>query len=170
FDRAVRRYAAGILAPQRPLGQALAELVHRLHEDIAHVPGSISPATTLAEVLTRREGTSQDLAGLAVGCLRLAGLPARCVSGYLVGGHPQTPPPPGPAKPAGADAVHAWVSVCVPQWGWVDLDPTHDRPTDDRYVVTAWGRDHADMLPLRGVVFTDGTESTLTVGVDVVRL
>ena len=50
------------------------------------------------------------------------GLAARYVSGYL-----ETAPPPGEERLIGADASHAWPSVFVPGWGWLDIDPTNDR-------------------------------------------
>jgi transglutaminase-like putative cysteine protease len=92
------------------------------------------------------------------------GLPARYVSGYI-----ETTPPTGRPKLAGSDATHAWVSVFTPA-GWVDIDPTNDHLADSRYIVTAWGRDFRDVSPLRGVIFTEATESTLSVAVDVTRL
>jgi transglutaminase-like putative cysteine protease len=52
----------------------------------------------------------------------------------------------------------------------VDLDPTNDRVVDDSYVVTAWGRDYTDVPPLKGVIFTEGARSTLSVAVDVLRI
>jgi transglutaminase-like putative cysteine protease len=52
----------------------------------------------------------------------LLGLAARYVSGYL-----ETAPPPGKPKLVGADASHAWISLFVPDAGWVDLDPTNNR-------------------------------------------
>ena len=58
----------------------------------------------------------------------------------------------------------------MPDLGWVDLDPTNDQPADSRYVVTAWGRDYTDVPPLKGVIFTEATKSTLTVEVDVIRV
>ena len=64
----------------------------------------------------------QDFAHLTIGALRGLGLAARYVSGYL-----ETDPPPGRARLVGADVSHAWVSVFVPQVGWVDLDPTNDQ-------------------------------------------
>ena len=54
-----------------------------------------------------------------IGPVRLA---ARYVSGYL-----ETDPPPGQPKLQGADASHAWCSVYVPPFGWVDIDPTNDQ-------------------------------------------
>jgi transglutaminase-like putative cysteine protease len=41
---------------------------------------------------------------------------------------------------------------------------------DDDYVVTAWGRDYADVPPLKGVIFTESKKSTMDVAVDVVRI
>ena len=63
-----------------------------------------------------------------IGALRMLGLPARYVSGYLL----TQPPPRAAPRMLGADASHAWVQVyCpgtpgVPADGWLDLDPTND--------------------------------------------
>ncbi|MEA5053470.1 MAG: transglutaminase family protein [Propionicimonas sp.] len=162
---AVGRYAAGILAPGRPLGQALQALVDAIFADFRYAAGTTSVLTTLDELLALRQGVCQDFAHLAVGCLRAAGLPARYVSGYL-----ETEPPPGTPKLQGADASHAWAAVLTPSLGWLELDPTNAQWVDSRYVVTAWGRDFTDVSPLRGVVSTEATNSDLQVEVDVVPL
>jgi transglutaminase-like putative cysteine protease len=52
----------------------------------------------------------------------------------------------------------------------VQTDPTNDQFVDNRYVVLGWGRDYRDVSPLRGIVFTEGEGSSLTVGVDLVEL
>jgi transglutaminase-like putative cysteine protease len=52
----------------------------------------------------------------------------------------------------------------------VDIDPTNQQFVGDRYVTVAWGRDYTDIPPLKGVIFTEGTEHELTVDVDVVAL
>ncbi|PFG18306.1 transglutaminase-like putative cysteine protease [Propionicimonas paludicola] len=162
IDAGLGEYAAQVLGPDRPLGTALAELLHAIHRDFRYTTGATSVQTTLAEVLATRQGVCQDFAQLTVGCLRWAGLPARYVSGYL-----ETVPPPGRPKLRGADATHAWASVRCPDGSWVDLDPTNDQFADSRYIVTAWGRDYSDVSPLRGVVFTEADSSTLSVEVDV---
>ena len=154
-----------MLRPGRPLGTTLRELVHAIHSGFAYRSGATTVTTTLAEVLARREGVCQDFAHLAVAALRWAGLPARYVSGYV-----ETRPPPGQPRLQGVDASHAWVSVFVPEVGWVDLDPTNDQVVDGQYVVTAWGRDYTDVPPLKGVIFTEGRRSTLDVAVDVTPL
>jgi hypothetical protein len=49
--------------------------------------------------------------------------------------------------------------------GWVDLDPTNGVVVRDEHVVLGWGRDFADVSPLRGMILGGGAQ-TLTVGVD----
>lgn len=160
----VEEYASTILAPERPFGQALAALYARIYRDFRYAKGTTSVKTTLPELLAQREGVCQDFAHLAVGCLRSVGIPGRYVSGYI-----ETTPPPGTVKLAGSDATHAWVSAMTPDGDWVDLDPTNDHFADSRYVVTGWGRDFRDVSPLKGVIFSEGQGSELTVAVDVIR-
>ncbi|MGO1258087.1 MAG: transglutaminase family protein, partial [Brachybacterium sp.] len=53
--------------------------------------------------------------------------------------------------------------------GWVDIDPTNRAFVDQRFVTTAWGRDYADVPPLKGIVVgPPGASSTLAVAVGVV--
>ena len=49
----------------------------------------------------------------------------------------------------------------------LDVDPTNDQFVNDRYVTVAWGRDYADVPPLKGVVYTEAKVQDLTVTVDV---
>lgn len=161
----VREFARSALPADAPLGEAIEGLTHAIFEAFTYSPGATNVRTTLSELLELRAGVCQDFTHLALGCLRSVGLPARYVSGYL-----ETSPPPGVAKLEGSDASHAWASVLVPDGGWVDLDPTNDHLADSRYVVTAWGRDFRDVSPLKGVINTESTTSTLDVGVDVTRL
>jgi len=122
-------------------------------------------STPLATVVEARRGVCQDFAHLAVTGLRMLGLAARYVSGYI-----ETDPPPGSPKLVGADASHAWCSVWVPSLGWVDFDPTNDRLPTHRHVTVAWGRDYADVPPVRGVVIGPAASQELSVSVDVVRI
>jgi transglutaminase-like putative cysteine protease len=158
-------YAGPSFAPGRPVLEALLDLAQRIHADFDYEPGSTSVTTTVDDVLAARKGVCQDFAHLAIGCLRSLGLAARYVSGYL-----ETLPPPGRERLQGADVSHAWAALWVPGSGWVDVDPTNQQFVDDRYVTTAWGRDYADVPPLKGVIFTKGLEHELDVVVDVVRL
>jgi transglutaminase-like putative cysteine protease len=158
-------YAKRSFPPGRLLADAVRDLVARIHEDFTYEPGVTTIATPLAEVFERRRGVCQDFAHLAIACLRAVGLPARYVSGYI-----ETLPPPGRERLVGADASHAWAAVYDPEAGWIDLDPTNDQLVADRYVTTAWGRDYADVTPLKGIIFGGGSKHTAKVTVDVERV
>jgi transglutaminase-like putative cysteine protease len=161
---AAAAYAAPSFPPGRPLLEAVHDLNNRIYREFHFDPDSTTVVTPVADVLAQRHGVCQDFAHLAIACLRSLGLPARYVSGYL-----ETTPPPGAERLQGADASHAWFAVFVPGVGWVDFDPTNDCLPGERHVTTAWGRDYADVTPLKGVIFGGGTH-TLEVSVDVVRL
>ncbi|MGD2054923.1 MAG: transglutaminase family protein, partial [Gammaproteobacteria bacterium] len=133
--------------------------------DFDYVPGFSSIATPLSEVLKHRKGVCQDFAHLAIACLRMQGLAARYVSGYL-----ETIPPAGKERLVGADASHAWFSVLAPHQGWIDFDPTNAKIPAEQHITAAWGRDYADVAPLKGVIFGGGSKNKLKVSVDVERL
>jgi transglutaminase-like putative cysteine protease len=159
---AVRAYAAPSFVPGRPLVTVLRELNTRIFTDFTYRSGSTTVSTRVAEVLAAREGVCQDFARLAIACLRANGLAASYVSGYLA-----TDPPPGKERMVGIDATHAWASVWTPQNQWLGLDPTNDQMVDERYVVVGFGRDYADVPPLRGIIYTDSESSVIDVAVDV---
>jgi transglutaminase-like putative cysteine protease len=157
-------YAAPSFPPQRPLLAAVTDLMERIYQDFIFTPGATTIATPLSEVLRNSQGVCQDFAHLMVGCLRSQGLAARYVSGYI-----ETVPPPGQAKLKGTDASHAWCAVYIPELGWLDFDPTNNLLPTDQHITLAWGRDYADVTPLKGVLFTNG-EHQLQVFVDVERI
>jgi transglutaminase-like putative cysteine protease len=159
----VKLYAESSFPVGRPLVDSVTELTERIFVDFLYDPGFTTVTTPLDDVLSFRRGVCQDFAHLAIGCLRSMGLAARYVSGYL-----ETAPPEGQPRMVGADASHAWPSVFIPGWGWLDVDPTNDQIVGSTYVTTAWGRDYADVTPLKGIVFGGGDSHTLAVSVDVV--
>lgn len=155
-------YARPSFVASRPVLDAVCDLNRRIYEDFLFDPTATDIATPVTQVLQQRRGVCQDFAQVMIACLRSLGLPARYVSGYL-----ETEPPPGQEKLVGADASHAWVSVfCGEQAGWVDADPTNNVLPSERHVTLAWGRDFADVSPLRGVTIGSG-EQYLQVAVDV---
>ncbi|MGB0099205.1 MAG: transglutaminase family protein [Nocardioides sp.] len=156
-------YAARSLRPGRPIGEAVTDLMHRIHADFRYDSTATTVTSTVAETFRKQAGVCQDFAHLALSCLRAHGVAARYVSGYLA-----TTPPPGRDRVVGADASHAWVEVWVPgAESWLAVDPTNDQWVGDRYVTVARGRDYGDVSPVRGVIFTEATASTLRVSVDV---
>jgi len=151
--------------PGRPIVEAVDALCRHIHEEFEFDPHFSSVATPLDAVLSARRGVCQDFAHLAVGCLRSLGLSARYVSGYI-----ETMPPPGEQRLIGADASHAWCSVWTPNAGWIDFDPTNGHLPADEHVTIAWGRDYADVTPVRGVMIGPATAQNLEVFVDVTRI
>lgn len=160
-DAALARFAAPDFPAGRPLAAGAMALMHRIHSSFAYRPLSTSVATRALDALERREGVCQDFAHVMIGALRSLGLAARYVSGYLL-----TRPPEGQPRLVGADASHAWVSVWCPQLGWIALDPTNAVPAALDHVTLAWGRDYADVAPLRGVI-RGGGQAVPQVGVTV---
>ena len=160
----ISEYAAISFPRGRPLAEAVHDLMQRIHLDFSYDPGFTEIATPLEHVFAHRRGVCQDFAHLAIACLRAQGLAARYVSGYL-----ETLPPPGQQKMQGADASHAWFSVYDPDVGWLDFDPTNNRIPMDQHITTAWGRDYADITPLKGIIFGGGRHKA-QVGVDVERI
>lgn len=157
-------YATETFTPRRPLHQAILELNSRIFREFKYEPLATDVSTPLATVMRQRRGVCQDFAHVAVGVLRSLGLAARYVSGYL-----ETRPPPGKPRLVGADASHAWASVFVPDWGWLDFDPTNDVLPAERHVVVGWGRDFSDVSPLKGIVLGGGRH-VVSVSVDVAPL
>lgn len=154
-------YARESFVPGRPLLAAAAELSHRIHTDFAYDPEATDVATPVETAFAQRRGVCQDFAHVMIACLRSLGLPARYVSGYL-----QTTRAPGAVHRAGTDESHAWVSVFALGSGWVDFDPTNDVVPSTRHVTVAWGRDYADVTPVKGVTLGGGAH-VVEVAVDV---
>lgn len=168
---AVHEISAEVFTPGRAIGECLADLTALIHSEFTYDSAATTVTSTLEEVLAARHGVCQDFSHVGVAAARAAGLAARYVSGYL-----RTAPSAAGAlsrQPAdqmiGSAASHAWLSVLVPGTGWVDIDPTNRTFVDQRFVTTAWGRDYADVPPLKGIVVgPPGATSTLEVAVGVV--
>lgn len=156
---------AASFVPGRGVVEATRALCSQIFETFSFDPSFTEVSTPIGVVLGERRGVCQDFAHVTVAALRTLGLAARYVSGYI-----ETDPPPGEPKIVGADASHAWCSVWIPEHGWLDVDPTNGIIAPDRHVTIGWGRDYADVAPVRGVVIGPASSQTLSVSVDVARL
>ncbi|WP_025156081.1 transglutaminase family protein [Leifsonia aquatica] len=152
--------AAEVAASAADPCAAARAIVAAVGEGMEYVPGVTGVRTTAAEAWDSRSGVCQDIAHVAIGALRSAGIPARYVSGYL---HPK-------AEAAIGETVtgesHAWV-----EWfcgGWHGFDPTNGIDIGDRHVRVGHGRDYTDVTPLRGV-FAGSSGSELFVSVSITR-
>ena len=96
--------------------------------------------TTAADAFAHRAGVCQDFAHVMIALCRLSGIPARYVSGHLLG----------------EGGTHAWVETLVPSPDDPDklvaraFDPTHGRPAGMTYITVAVGRDYRDVAPTTG--------------------
>lgn len=163
-DDSIAAYASISFTQGRPLFEAAKNLMNRIYTDFKFESGFTTISTPLSEVMKERKGVCQDFAHLAIACLRSMGLPAKYVSGYI-----ETIPAPGVEKLVGVDASHAWFSVYIPGSGWVDFDPTNNLMPADQHITIGWGRDYADITPLKGIIMSSGKHE-LKVSVDVRRL
>ena len=170
FPEELRELSTKIFAPQRPVLDACFELTRLIYTDFQYAQKATTILTPLTEIYRTRKGVCQDFAHLCIAVLRMTGLAARYVSGYI-----ETFPPAGKPKLRGSDASHAWFSVFVPgmtadgRGQWFDFDPTNGKAISEEFITTARGRDFGDVSPLKGILFGGGKHQ-LKVEVDVHRL
>jgi transglutaminase-like putative cysteine protease len=160
FNKEIKEYALQSFKPKRSLYEASYELMQRIFTDFDFVAGFTNIATPLKEVMKEKKGVCQDFAQIAIACVRSMGLPARYVSGYI-----ETLAPEGKVKLIGTDASHAWFSVYIPNFGWLDLDPTNNQIPKNQHIVVAHGRDYYDVPPLKGVIYSTG-KNEMEISVD----
>lgn len=138
----LREFAAQLqLKPDDPVGKVAIEIAQLIQDKIAYNPSVTQYNSTVADALSHRAGVCQDIAQIMIGLLRLKGVPARYVNGYL---H---------VIREGKDASesHAWVEFLTPNGLWMPYDPTNRCVPDERYVVVAVGRSYDEVPPNKGV-------------------
>ncbi|WP_372755142.1 transglutaminase N-terminal domain-containing protein [Mariniflexile sp.] len=157
----IKNYAEKSFKPNRSIFEASYELMQRIYTEFDFDSEFSTIATPIQEVIKEKKGVCQDFAQIAIACVRSMGLPARYVSGYI-----ETLPPPGKEKLIGTDASHAWFSVYIPTFGWVDFDPTNNQIPKNQHITVSWGRDYYDVPPLKGVIYSAG-KNKMSVAVDI---
>lgn len=140
------------LAGGLPVLEAVLRVGRALHRDLTFDPLATEVNTTPLAAFRQRSGVCQDFSHIMIACLRGLSIPAGYVSGLL-----RTEPPPGEARLEGADAMHAWVRAwCGSELGWVEYDPTNDMLVGNDHIVIGYGRDYADVAPIRGALRASG--------------
>ena len=137
------------------------EICRTIGKDMEYRSGVTGVNSTARDAWPTRSGVCQDIAHVALGVLRAAGIPARYVSGYL---HPDA------AAPVGQPVIgesHAWVEWFADEWR--GYDPTNLMEIGESHVYVGHGRDYGDVAPLRGV-YAGPSGSELFVSVEVTRL
>lgn len=153
---AMTRYAQDRTKGASSVLDAVRHFGHALHSDMTFDPVATDALTPPEEAFRQKRGVCQDYAHIMIAGLRGIGIPAGYVSGFL-----RTNPPPGRPRLSGADAMHAWVRVwCGSQMGWIEFDPTNDVFVQNDHITLAYGRDYADVAPIRGSMRSSGGQSS----------
>ena len=114
-------------------------LMSRIRDRVDYTPGATDASTTANAALEAAEGVCQDHAHIFIAAARIAGVPARYVTGYLLLG-----------TSADAAAHHAWAEAWIEGLGWVGFDVANRICPTDRYVRLAVGLDARYAAPVRG--------------------
>ena len=124
----------------KPLKNALV-LSEYVHDNFDYKQGVTNVETPVKEIWRLKTGVCQDFAHMLLAMLRLVGIPARYVSGYVC---------PNEEGVRGYGATHAWVEAYIPFYGWLGLDPTNNCIVNDGHVRVAIGRNFRDCTPAKG--------------------
>jgi transglutaminase-like putative cysteine protease len=136
-DERLRAMAAEIATEANDPRERAERICDIVSNTITYEYGVTSVTTTAPEALAAGRGVCQDFAHVMLALCHLVELPARYVSGHLLG----------------QGGTHAWVEVIVPraqQAEAVAFDPCNGRRTDAGYVTVATGRDYSDVAPTSG--------------------
>ncbi|HEX2645943.1 MAG TPA: transglutaminase family protein [Candidatus Dormibacteraeota bacterium] len=138
-DRILR--AAEELLDSAEYGLPLADRINDwVYQSMTYRHDVTGVRTSAAEALAIGAGVCQDYAHLMLAVCRACGLPARYVSGHLLG----------------EGGMHAWVEVVLPAQNGTGeavvhaFDPTHASRGGLGYVTVAVGADYSDVAPTSG--------------------
>jgi transglutaminase-like putative cysteine protease len=122
--------------------RAALKFTEYVYRNFEYIKGVTTVETTLDEIWAIKAGVCQDFAHLLMVMLRLVGIPARYVSGYIC---------PNRDGMRGEGATHAWAEAYLPGYGWLGLDPTNNCIANEMHVRLAVGRNFSDCSPVKGV-------------------
>jgi transglutaminase-like putative cysteine protease len=136
-DGRLRAMARELARPGDSPLESAERICAAVHSAISYEFGVTSVRTTAAQALAAGRGVCQDSAHVMLALCHVLQLPARYVSGHLLG----------------QGGTHAWVEVIAPDGPGavaVAFDPCNGRRADGGYVTVATGRDYADVAPTSG--------------------
>lgn len=118
------------------------EIMHVLFREFEYKTGSTNVETTAEEAFSQGYGVCQDYSHILISLLHLSGIPARYVTGFIIG----------------EGQSHAWVEFLF-EGKWCGIDPTHDRVVNDEYIKIGHGRDAKDCMINRGIMHGGGVHT-----------
>ena len=116
-------------------------VMHGLHNYFVYAKAKTGMATSAEEAMSLGMGVCQDYAQISISLLRMAGIPARYVCGFM----------------AGEGESHAWVEY-LHEGKWYGFDPTNDCPIGSGYIKLGDGRDSADCAINRATMYGGGSQ------------
>lgn len=118
------------------------QVMQKLYADFSYVPAKTNTGTDAEEAWKLRMGVCQDYAHIYITLLRLFGIPARYVCGFLTG----------------EGASHAWVEALY-NGRWYGFDPTNNCAVNEGYIKLGDGRDATECAINRGIMLGGGTQT-----------
>ena len=116
-------------------------LMNRLYQDFSYEKNVTDMGTSAEEAFCAGRGVCQDYAHIMIALCRMAGIPARYVTGMLIG----------------EGLSHAWVEI-LSDGKWYGFDPTNGLPVGERHIKIGTGRDALDCPINRGVLQGGGAQ------------
>lgn len=116
-------------------------IMHRFVNDFKYDNSVTDVNTTAEEAFNIGRGVCQDYAHIFICIARYIGIPARYVTGLMIG----------------EGQSHAWVEVMCKN-RWIGLDPTNDLLIDDNYIKLGHGRDAGDCKINLGIMRGGGNQ------------
>lgn len=137
--------------------KAVLKLCKYVHTNFEYKPGITDVKTPLEDAWKLKAGVCQDFTNVLLQMVKMLGVPARYVSGYIC---------PNDDITRGEGATHAWIEAYIPFYGWLGIDPTNNAIADENHVRLAVGRNYDDCSPVKGV-FKGNVEAEMQVKVEV---
>lgn len=126
--------------------QTLFDLMAGIRSRIDYCPGASNVGSTAAEVFAANAGVCQDHTHVFLTCVRVLGMPARYISGYLF------------TENTVNEASHAWGEAWLPEKGWLGFDVANNIPVGPTHVRIATALDYRGASPVTGVRRGGGLE------------
>lgn len=137
--------------------QTISNLCDYMFKNFKYIKGVTNVQSKLDDAWRLKAGVCQDFTGIFLQMVRMMGIPARYVSGYIC---------PNSEGTRGEGATHAWIEAYIPEHGWVGFDPTNNLITNQFHVKLAVGRNYNDCAPVKGI-YKGAAEDELFVQVKV---
>ncbi|MET0334654.1 MAG: transglutaminase family protein [Rhizobacter sp.] len=135
-----RSFVGDVAAPDAR--SVIQRMTAAMRESFSYARRDEEGTQTPLQTLELGTGACRDLATLMIDGLRLLGIAARFVSGYIYS--------PGSDEVQGGGATHAWVQVFLPDCGWFPVDPTNNLIGGADLIRVAVARQASEVSPLAG--------------------